>query len=135
MKTLFHSKLLYSSAIASTHSSASGRPIASQYEWGMSAVRNVAPVSSSLVWVDGLPSWVVLPFAPTEGLILWVSLLAVDLEPSSSVGSSLACLRGTPLLVLADLQTVGGVEVVAGDSVGLLGMLPSMPPLVLGISW
>ena len=79
-----------------------------------------------------------LPLLPTEGALLCMSLLAMDLEPSSSVGSSLAHLQGTPLFVLADLRTVGGVEMVdvdVSDSAGLLGMLPSSFPLVFGLSW
>jgi len=92
MKTPFCHKLLYSSVIASTHSSVSTHPIASWYEQGMSTVKNNAPPSLS-------PSGSVPPVLVVSVLVppevrVSCCIAGVDgffvggLDPSCSLGSS-----------------------------------------------
>ena len=111
MKTPFHCKLLYSSVIASTHSSVSTHPIASQYEQGMSTVKNNAPPSL-------LPSGSVPPVLVVSALVppeVGVSCCTAGidgffvggLDPSCSLGSLSGWVGGTPLLARVDLRMVG----------------------------
>src|SRR5258705_8199187 len=111
MKTPFHHKLLYSSVIASTHSSMLTCPIASWYEQGASTVKNNAPPSL-------LPSGSVPPVLVVSALVppeVGVSCCTASidgffvggLDPSCSLGSSSGQVGGMPLLVWVDLWMVG----------------------------
>src|SRR6266436_10125036 len=116
-------KFSYSSAIASTHPSASLRLIASLYDWGASAVRNKAPTSSSTMFSNGSPTSFPISPMPTEAFAgSWtagdVVPLAEDLDPSDSLGSSSGRVGGIPLLERAERQR--GCEMLG--CAGVLGL-------------